>query len=872
MAVDSAELKQVLVESADIAAQVEQQETTAHLILALFTAPNRAQLLLDERGVNMERLLMVASRTQREDASQRREVVERAREIAEGCRASETDCVHLLIAMTRARGSTAFQMLQACGLNIAALRNTALSYYLGAPPPRCWNQLQKPSRAVAPQITPQELLTGGAFARQKASKPLSSAPPSFLLSKIPTQSSVPRPARISAIPHKVAHTSTIEPPPSPPVSAPRRGTPQPKIEASIESISDLLPHGALNAPTMSAASLARGVAVPEVASPQVGDGRWQLDPLTCPNLCELGRNLSALAAAEQLDPVIGRDREIDEIVDILGKRRTNNPCLIGEPGVGKTAVVEGVAQALVRFAERGRLGQERIIVELDVAGLVSGTQLRGAFSEKLGAIKEEVRAAKGRIVVFIDELHTLMGAGSTGEGPQDAANELKSALARGDFPCIGATTHDEFRKHVQQDPALERRFTPVRIDEPSVEDSVAILKGIVERYEAHHGVRYDPRSLEAAAALSAKYITDRFLPDKAISIIDLAGSRARREGVAQVGVDEIARTISRLSGVPEERLMLSDSGRLLRLEADLAARVIGHGEVIERVSRVLRRNYAGFSSHRPMGSFLFLGPTGVGKTELSKALAEVLFGARDALIRLDMSECVEQTGVARLIGAAPGYVGFGEGALLTDAVRRRPSSVVLFDEIEKAHRDVLMLLLQVLEEGELTDGRGRRVNFSNSVIILTSNLGAEHFGKTRAAVGFGASHSAQNARDGQAERAKAAARDALAPELWNRLDERLCFLPLSREEVARIALLILADSSDRLSADKGIAFSASREVVSHLLDAGGFDPMMGARPMRRTVQRLIEAPIAEAILDGVFQRGDRIALEMDAGEIALRRV
>ncbi|MBR2979073.1 MAG: ATP-dependent Clp protease ATP-binding subunit, partial [Myxococcaceae bacterium] len=267
-----------------------------------------------------------------------------------------------------------------------------------------------------------------------------------------------------------------------------------------------------------------------------------------------------------------------------------------------------------------------------------------------------------------------------------------------------------------------------------------------------------------------------------------------------------------------------------------------------------------------------LGPTGVGKTELSKALAEVLFGARDALIRLDMSECVEQTGVARLIGAAPGYVGFGEGALLTDAVRRRPSSVVLFDEIEKAHRDVLMLLLQVLEEGELTDGRGRRVNFSNSVIILTSNLGAEHFGKTRAAVGFGASHSAQNARDGQAERAKAAARDALAPELWNRLDERLCFLPLSREEVARIALLILADSSDRLSADKGIAFSASREVVSHLLDAGGFDPMMGARPMRQTVQRLIEAPIAEAILDGVFQRGDRIALEMDAGEIALRRV
>ncbi|MDR0966373.1 MAG: AAA family ATPase [Myxococcales bacterium] len=870
MAVDSAELKQVLVESADIAAQAGQQETTAHLLLALFTTPNRAQLLLDERGVNVERLLMVVSRAFREEAQQRREAIERAREIAEGCRVAETDCVHLLIAMTRARGCTAFQMLQACGVNVSSLRNTALSYYLGAPPPRCWNQLHEPSPSSRTATTasvpsPHELLTGrpppsARFAAADAAgvrQPLSSAPPSFLLSKIPTNTPGQRPARISAIPHKVSQTSTIEPSASqaePPTNAREHLGPLPKIEASIESIGGFEPLPLPRPISRAGAPISR----------------WQLDPVRFPTLCELGRNLSELASQNRLDPVIGREREIDEIIDILGKRRTNNPCLLGEPGVGKTAVVEGVAQALVALAERGATRQDKILVELDVASLVAGTQLRGAFSERLGAIKDEVRAADGKVVVFIDELHTLIGAGATGEGPQDAANELKSVLARGDFPCIGATTHDEFRKHVRQDPAMERRFTPVRIDEPSVDDTVAILKGIVERYEAHHGVHYAPEALVAAASLSAKHIAERFLPDKAISVIDLTGSRARREGISDIGVREIARTISRLSGVPEERLTLSDAGRLLQLESDLKAHVIGHTEVIERVAQVLRRNYAGFSSHRPMGSFLFLGPTGVGKTELSKALAEVLFGAREALVRLDMSECVEKTGVARLLGAAPGYVGFGEGGQLTEPVRRRPSSVVLFDEIEKAHSDVLMLLLQVLEEGSLTDGSGRRVDFSNSVVILTSNLGAEHFGKARAAVGFGA---AALGADGwnQAERALEAARGQIAPELWNRLDERLCFLPLGRDEVARIALLLLSDSSQRLSADKGLAYTASSEVVEHLLDSGGFDPTLGARPMRRTVQRLVEAPLADAILDRRFQRGDRIAVEMAGAEIVFRR-
>ncbi len=539
--------------------------------------------------------------------------------------------------------------------------------------------------------------------------------------------------------------------------------------------------------------------------------------------------------------------------------------LIGEPGVGKTAVVEGVASRLAELAARGVA--ERIIVELDMASLVAGTQLRGSFSEKLNLVKDEVRKANGRVVVFIDEIHTLIGAGSTGEGPQDAANELKSALARGDFPCIGATTHDEYRKFIEQDPALERRFTAVHINEPTVAQTVEILSGIISRYEDHHGVRFEPQALEAAASFASKYVSDRFLPDKAISIVDLAGSRARREGCERVGPTEIARIVSRLAGVPEERLLLSDSDRLLKLEAELSARIIGHEPLIERVAQVVRRNYAGFASRRPMGSFLFLGPTGVGKTELAKALADVLFGGRDALVRLDMSECSEQHGVARLIGAPPGYVGFGEAGQLTEPVRKRPSSVVLLDEIEKAHRDVLMLLLQVLEEGRLTDSKGRHIDFSNTVVILTSNLGAEGFSKSSAPVGFGANG---DSRKGE-ERALELARAQVPAELWNRLDERLCFRPLEKPQVSRIAELLLAESASRLESEKGIRYFAGAEVIEHLLSHGGFDASLGARPMRQAVQRLVEAPLADAILLGTFNPGDRVKVGVDCGAIAFRR-
>ncbi len=588
---------------------------------------------------------------------------------------------------------------------------------------------------------------------------------------------------------------------------------------------------------------------------------YALDPKDFPWLSQLGRNLTELAAAGKLDPLVGREREVEEAIDVLGKRRTNNPLLVGEPGVGKTAIVEGIAQRLRTSAGAAR---DRILVELDMASVVAGTQLRGSFSEKLLGIKEEVRRANGRVVVFIDEVHTIMGAGAAGEGPQDAANELKAALARGEFPCIGATTHDEYRQHIEKDQALERRFTPVLVREPSVADTVTILKGLAPRYEKHHGVAYSPEALEAAAALSARHVTDRFLPDKAVAVLDLAGSRAHREGLREVGEREIARVVAKVAGIPESRLLASDRERVLGIEASLAARVIGHAEPIRRVAAVLKRNFAGFSSRRPMGSFLLLGPTGVGKTELARALADALYGSRDALVQLDMSECAEQTGVARLMGAAPGYVGYGEGGQLTDAVRRRPASVVVLDEIEKAHRDVQMLLLQILEEGRLTDGRGRQVDFSNTVVVLTSNLGAAEIGRTSGgAMGFGAADRAAPRED----RALGAARAAVPPELWNRLDERLVLSPLSREDVARVAKLLLEESSRRLEAERRIRFAADDGAVDFLLDHGGWDPSLGARPMRGAIQRLVEAPLAERILAGEVGQGD--AVRVTAGEDGL---
>jgi ATP-dependent Clp protease ATP-binding subunit ClpC len=791
--IDSMELAQVLAEAEDIARNVNQKLTSAHQLLALFTVPNRAEMLLRERGVDEDRILLALTGAPREPEGVERDLRERAREVAAGVGAEEVDCLHLLIAMSRVRQSCAYQLLGDCGLPLASLRNVALSYFTARMPRRL--RQPQPARAPSPAAPGR-----GAAPREEA------LPPGDLDLDLP-DSSTPTPTSTPA-------------PAATPTATPTTG------RAASRSHS---PHA--------------------------------LDPQSFPWLSALARNLTELASRGKLDPLVGREREVEEAIDVLGKRRTNNPLLVGEPGVGKTAIVEGVAQRLLQDR------QDRVVVELDMASLVAGTQLRGSFSEKLNGVKEEVRRAGGRVVVFIDEVHTVVGAGATGEGPQDAANELKAALSRGEFPCIGATTHDEYRRHIERDPALERRFTPVLVREPSVQDTAVILRGLKPRYEEHHRVRYAPEALEAAASLSARYISDRFLPDKAVAVMDLAGSRARRAGAREVDAAAVARVVAKMAGLPESRLLASDRERIRGLEEALAGLVVGHRETIGRIAAVLRRNYAGFASRRPMGSFLFLGPTGVGKSQMARALAEALFGTPEALVRLDMSECSEATGVARLVGAAPGYVGYGEGGQLTDAVRRRPSSVVLLDEIDKAHRDVLMLLLQVLEEGRLTDGRGRQIDFAGTAVVLTSNLGSEEATRASSGVaGFGA-----EARAGsRQEQALSAARKALPPELWNRLDDRLFFPALTREEVGRVAGMLLAESSARLFAERKIRFRAGEDVVALLLGEG-WDPALGARPMRGAIQRLVEAPLAERILAGEIDAGDEVRVAADGSGLSFAR-
>ena len=797
--VDSSDLGQVLTEAEDIARTVGQPLTTAHVVLALFTVDNPGARLLRERGVDEDELLARLTGTPSEAEGTLAEVRSRAQEIARHCGSPEVDCLHLLIAVTRVR-CAAQTLLSAAGLDLMQLRNTALSYFLsGRMPRKLVPRVPGPAPASAAGLRPQ-----GAPHRPGAAVAVA----------VPAEIPSPR--------------ALVDPDPEPAPSTRE-----------------------LEVPTL------------RVVPPLPATDPSALDPQSFPLLTQLGRNLTAAARAGRLDPVVGRTREIDEVLDVLGKRRANNPCLVGDPGVGKTAVVEAVAQRLL--ATPGVL-QRTVLVELSTADLVAGTSLRGSLSERLNGLKEEMRRAAGRVVLFIDEIHTLVGAGSTGEGAQDAANDLKSALARGEFPCIGATTHDEFRRYFAGDAALERRFTPVVVREPSVAETVDILAGLLPRYAQHHGVRYTRAALEAAASLAARYVHDRFLPDKAVSVADLAGSRCARAGRQTVEAQDVAQVVARIAGLPVERLLTGDPARLLRLEEELAERVVGHAEVVDRVAKVIRRNFAGFASRRPMGSFLFLGPTGVGKTEMARALAEVLFGTREALVRLDMSELSEAHATARLVGAPAGYVGYQDGGQLTEAVRRRPSSVVLLDEVDKAHPDVQMVLLQILEEGRLTDGRGRSVDFSNTVVVLTSNLGADAFSGVRPRVGF----SATDGRAGDARGAVAAARKALPAELWNRLDDRLGFRPLEPEELCRIARLLLDDSSRRLASERGIAYAVDQAAVEMLVGSG-LDPALGARPLRQAVERLVEGPLAEAILAGKFTPGDRVRVTAEGKGLRFRR-
>ncbi len=624
-----------------------------------------------------------------------------------------------------------------------------------------------------------------------------------------------------------------------------------------------------------------------------------------------GRDLTERARKGELDPVIGRKPEIERVIQILCRRTKNNPVLLGEAGVGKTAIVEGLAQMIVNGdVPEFLLGRK--IISLDLALMVAGTKYRGQFEERIKAVMDEILKSRN-VILFVDEMHTLMGAGSA-EGTMDASNIIKPALSRGELQVIGATTLNEFRKHIEKDAAFERRFQQVQVGEPSVEDTILILKGLAPRYEEHHHVRYTQKALEAAANLSKRYLTGRFLPDKAIDIMDEAGSRLRvarmtrpaaiketeqrqrelgarkQEAVAaqdferaaslrdeeaalrqeientirdwkenmdgtwlDVTEEDIMAVVSKWTGVPLSRMSLQEAERLLNMEKELKSKVVGQDIACSAISRALRRSRADIKDpRRPIGSFLFMGPTGVGKTYLARNLAEIMFGTADALIQVDMSEYMEKFSTSRLIGSPPGYVGHDEGGQLTEQVRRRPYAVILFDEVEKAHPDVMNLLLQILEEGAVTDSLGRKVNFSNTIIILTSNVGAS-MAKQQSTMGFGAMAASSPDYETMKERITEAARKHFRPEFINRFDELVVFRMLERADLEQIVVLEAQKLIRRL-ADKQITLRLSPEVVSMLVDKG-YDPQYGARPMRRAIERLLEDPIAEAILRGDLSAG-----------------
>ncbi len=807
---------------ADIVARATGRATgSVHYLVAMFVVECPARDVLVETGVTDQTVLDTYERmAERDDPPEAMtEIHRQSQRLSESANLPETTSMVLLASLLRVRDCLACRVLERAGVAVPSLRAKVIGQVTfdqdrGATGLRQAVRQPDPEPATNSGMRTAELRPVGDRTVTRTEQPRTEQPRTPLPTR--TIPSVPAPAK-----------------------------PEPPLEAKLEPI----------------------------AKKTIEHAVFVLHPDLYPALNELGRNLTAAALAGEIEPIIGRDTIIDSVIDILLMKHANNPCLIGEAGVGKTAIAEGLAVRLAGNTKQyGKLGSA-VVIEIAVSALLAGTGLRGAFSERMKKLRDEVAKAAGQVIVFMDEIHTLMGAG-TGDGPLDAANDLKSALSRGKFPLIGATTKAEYQRHIESDPAMDRRFQVIEVPEPSAGEAVTILAGVAPTFGRHHNVVYQHEAVVSAVHLSKRFITDRCLPDKAISVLDRAGAQARRAGREQVAVDDIARAVHQLTGVPMERLLADERGRIRDLAADLKARIVGHDRLLERMARRIQRNYAGFSGERPLASLLFVGAPGVGKTETARALAECLFVNGDALVRFDMSEYAEPHTVSRLLGSPPGYVGHQQVGLLAQALQKRPYRVLLFDEVDRCAPEVQALLLQLLDAGRITDNHGHAIDVRNCLIVLTSNVGAEILmaGKRRT-IGFGAEVVAGSSDDEQGlarqdEAVVERVRTALSPELASRLDECLVFRPLDRESARVVALRAIAAGAERLYEARLIRYTVDDAVVELVL-RGGLDPALGVRPLRARIEAVVESFVTDCILDGLLKPGADVGLTAQGDQLLL---
>lgn len=804
-----------------------ERPTTAHLLVVLSREVGPVAALLGTKGLSSEMLLCAVRVAVDDRADAMARVTAKAKDLASRSRKpgpiEETGAAHLLCALCDDQGTAAHRILRQCGLDVGRLGLLALQG--GAP------------SVAAPKITGMRptMLQGAPSQRERLGGATPSMP--FLPSVPPSAPPAAKPQATFGMPS--------QPVPTPPTTAPSHAAPP------------------ASATKVKAAKKGRASHGPSA--------RFTLGSKEFPLLCQLGRNLSELAARGELEPVFGREEEVEQTLDVLARKQGGNPCLLGPHGIGKSVLVQGLA---LHVAQNPMLAacDERVFVEVNASSLLTNTAMRGQLAERMRALLDEAEKSRGRVVLFLEELPALL----SGEG-EEAAAELRRSLARGTLRAIFAMTPEEFTRIAERDAALARHLSPIEVPELDRESAFVAIERRLSAFEQHHDVSYTHEAIAVSIAWSSRYMPYRPLPEKATELLDMAGARAKRRGLSEVTPERIAEVASDVCGVPLSRLMESDGERLLRFEEIVGARVMGHQNALARMGDVLRRNAAGIGGGRPIGVFLLLGPTGVGKTESAKAVAECLFGSADAMTRLDMSEFAEAHSIARLIGAPPGYVGHEAGGQLTEAIRKRPYQVLLLDEIEKANRDVLESFLQVFDEGRMTDGRGRTVDFTNVVIFLTSNLGAE-FATLKAAssIGFRGRREAFGSDRSKAahesdihDKIIGAARAALPAELYNRFDEVLVYSALSRADVRRVARKHIELLQTALQTTRGLALDVSDEAVEFLLENGGFEPELGARPMRRAVAKHIESKIANAVLKKTATKGDTLLIYIETGELVI---